>query len=229
MALSWPWPAAASEADLRPGMALPPDQAAPDAARYEALLHGRDPEMLPEDDSVVPRRQFDDRLLHIGAGLNLAATFPAASVFVEFGLWDRLALGVEGSASIWGRGTGLHVRGRPIIWGGRRGRRVLHALTLQAQYRYMAYGEPFGIPLCHTDCDGPRFIDMPVHFSVLEAGFEHAFAEGLTLRYAWGAALQLNQPEWRCHTARTPVPCADKAPPPASLFVASFNVSYGIF
>jgi hypothetical protein len=213
-------------------MALPPDQPAPGAAHYEALLQERDPELLPDDDSVVPRRQFDDRLLHIGVGLNLAATLLAAGMFVEFGVWDRLALGAEASASIWGRGTGLHIRGRPIVWGGRRGRRVLHALTLQGQYRYMAYGEPIGaflVSMCHADCDRPRFIEMPVHFTVLEAGFEHAFAEGLTLRYAWGAALQLNQPEWRCHTRRSPVPCGDKAPPPTSLFVASFNVSYAIF
>jgi hypothetical protein len=185
MALSWAAPAAASDPDIEPGMAL-----APEAAQYEAQLQGRDPEVLTEEDSVERRRQFDDRLLTIGAGLNVAAPLLAASAVLELSVWDRLALGAELSASIWGRGTGLHVRGRPIVWGGRHGRRVLHALTLQGQYRYMAYGEPVGIPLCHTDCDRPRFIDMPAHFGALEAGFEHAFSGGLTLRYAWGAAFQ---------------------------------------
>lgn len=225
--------AAGADVDLKPGMALPPDQPPAEAVHYEALLQGRDPELLPDDDSVVRRRQFDDRLLHIGAGLNVAATFLVASVFVELSVWDRLALGAEASSSFWGPGAGLHVRGRPIVWGGRRGRRVIHAVTLQGQYRYTSYGEPFFndilSSMCHADCDRPQFIDMPVHFGVLEVGFEHAFAAGLTLRYASGAAFQLNRPDWRCHTARTPVPCGDEAPPPTSLFVASVNASYAIF
>lgn len=220
--------------DLRPGMALPPDQLTADAARYERLLQGDESPasdtLLQGEDTGENRRQFDDRLVHFGLSLRMARATPAAGLFSELDVWDRLVIGTEAALSLWGPAAAVYLRGRPLVWGGR-GRGLLNALTVQTEYRYMAYGdESFGLTalLCHADCDRPSFIDMPAHFVVLEAGFEHAFAGGFSLRYAWGAAFELTQPAWRCRVGRQLAPCADEQPPPDELFVTTFGASYAL-
>ena len=132
--------ASASADDLRPGMALPPEQLTPEAARYEALPQGEQTtpqseeaaprtadEVLLGDDTEEKRRQFDDRLLHLGVTLGIGVATPTAGLFVELDVWDRLAIGGEVALSLWGPAAALHVRGRPLVWGGRR-RGALYAL-----------------------------------------------------------------------------------------------------
>jgi hypothetical protein len=216
--------------ELRPGMALTPDQLPPEASHYEALLQG---EPLSQDgDTVEKRRRFDDQALRIGIGMGVAVGSFGLALYTEVDAGDRLALGSEVGLSLWGLMAGGYLRVRPAVWGGRQ-RRALHALTLQGGYRYMQYGEdPFSGILasaCHGDCDRVHFLNAPAHFITLEAGFEHAFASGWGIRYSMGAALMAGEPDWRCEKVRQPISCADGSAPDRQLLVTRFVLSHAIF
>jgi hypothetical protein len=211
-------PGATKAAELRPGMALAPGQLTPDAARYEALLQAEDTDAV--------RRQFDDRRLYVGGSFGWVSASPAVSLLFELNVHDRLAVGTEVGLTISGPAGGAYVRGRPLVWGGR-GRGPLHALTLQTKYDYRAHGGD--LSFCSiSDCSEPRFVAMPVHFLMIDGGFEHAFARGFTLRYAAGVGLQLGQPAWRCRIGRLPAACGDKRPPSDTLFVTYVVLSHAL-
>jgi hypothetical protein len=216
------------EQDVRPGTALPPEQPTPEAARYEALLQNEP--VLQGEDSVEKRRRFDD--LRLGLGLGAANVSYWAAFSTEIDALDRVALGGEVGLSLWGLMAGGYARVRPVVWGGR-GRRTLHALTLQLGYRYMQYGEdPYAGILssaCHGDCERVRFLSEPAHFVTLEAGVEHAFPSGWAIRYGLGAAVMANEPDWRCERAEAPSPCDADSAPARQLLLTKFVLTRAIF
>jgi hypothetical protein len=220
--------AAAPEPEVRPGTALPPEQPAPEAARYEALLQGEP--VLQDEDGVEKRRRFDD--LRLGLGLGAANVSYWTSLSTEVDALDRVALGGEVGLSFWGLMAGGYARARPVVWGGL-GRRTLHALTLQLGYRYMQYGDDpyagFLSSACHDDCEPVRYLSEPTHFVTLQAGFEHSFPSGWGIRYGVGAALMAGQPDWRCERAKAPSPCDAASAPAGQLLHTEFVVSRAIF
>jgi hypothetical protein len=222
--------AARAAGEIRPGDALSPELSSPEAAKYEALLQGRELEL--GDDSVEERRQFTARRLRCGAGIGFIEFMPQAQLVLEVDVWDRLALGLEGGINVWGGEAGGYLRLRPFVWGGR-GRRPLHAFTLQAGYRYMGYGEDYllglGSVACHGDCDLPQFQPSTAHFLVAEAGFEHALWSGWTVRYAMGATFMVSRPAWRCEAQHEPVDCADHQPPASATFVHGVTLTRALF
>ena len=116
-----------------------------EAAHYEALLQSdgaagapsAPAAVLPDSDSVAQkRRRFDELGLRLGVGSSLVNASFLTALYTEVDAADRMAIGGEVGLSSWGLLAGGYVRLRPVIWGGR-ARRALHAITLDAGYRYM--------------------------------------------------------------------------------------------
>ncbi len=212
----------AAAADPRPGDGLSAELLSPEADRYEALLR--------HQHSVEKRRQFDEQLVHLGLAYNLTNAMPMLGAYVEVNALNRLAIGSELGVTLWGFAGSAFLLGRPIVWSGR-GRGALHAFTLQATYRYMQYGDGFDAflgSLCHADCEYVQHVTMPAHFATFEAGFQHSFWSGWSLRYGVGVGVLLGQPNWRCTLNRVPTSCGDEKPPPSTSFSASIMASHAI-
>jgi hypothetical protein len=221
----------APEQDIRPGVALPPDQPTPEAAHYEALLQGEP--VLPAGDTVVEeRRRFDDRPLRVGLGVSQLNSALLTALYTEVDAADRLALGGEVGVSMWGWLAGSYVRFRPAIWGGRGGR-ALHALSLNGGYRYMQYGDdPWSGILsaaCHGDCERVEHVSRPLHFLTLGGGFEHSWQSGWLMRYALGVSFATDQPSWSCRRAGQAVPCGSEKPPASTQIFLGFVFSRAVF
>lgn len=210
------WSGISAAEEPRPGVAL-----SPEATHFEGQL--RQP-----DDTVERRRQFDEQLVHLGLLYGLANAMPRLAAYAEVNVLDRLAIGSELGATFWGFAGGAYLLARPLVWSGL-GRSPLHAFTLQATYRYMQFGdelELFGF--CHTDCDRSRYVTTPAHFATFEAGFQHSFFGGWSLRYSFGATTLLHQPDWHCTAAGAPAECGDETPPSSTSFSASLIASHAI-
>jgi hypothetical protein len=207
--------------ELAPGSALPAELEPSEAEVFEALLH--------EGDTVAARRRFDELGLLVGLGLG----YPLLSrVSIEASPWDAVAVGGEGGLSFWGGAIGGYARVRPWVWGGQ-GRALLSALSLQAGYRYMSYGdEPFSgwfSSLCHADCARPLVSSTFSHWLDFQAGFEHAFAAGWVLRYAMGAAWLPRAPAWACTSEGQAASCGDVSLPASTSFSSVVVLSKAVF
>jgi hypothetical protein len=242
IALAWSTQALAKEAEIQPGMALPPEFLAPEAAAYEAKL---DPRAERDDQqrdakTVAERRHFDDRRLFLGAGVGEGSAMGVLGVYVELSVIDRLTLGAGIGFTFWGLAWGGYLRGRPIVWGGAHEKGVLHALTLQLGYTQMVYGRSvwadFGSFVClHGEDERPgdpcyrsNVDTQPAHFGLLQAGVEHSFLRGLSLHYELGIMHSLTALSWTCTHVRSPVACEAHQIPANTTWVLSAGLSYGV-
>lgn len=222
--------------DIRPGMALSPQDLPPEA-QYERLISD-DPNADPMGracDTVDERRHFDDRTLHLGIGTGVGTPVGLLGAFLEADVLDGMAVGAGAGVTAWGPAGGGFLRLRPFVWGGQ-GERVLHAFTLQSSYTYMLHGKE---PLRDVDfgffhCDGasscepePDFVPHAGHFLSLSAGFEHALVSGWSFRYDFGFASALNDSNWECAFGSTRAPCTRYAPDDTVL-VGTFAFSHAL-
>jgi hypothetical protein len=220
---------ASATPEIRPGMALSPEDLPPEAQHYERLLHGdaTADRLRWDDDSVDERRHFDDHALHVGFATGLGTPVGMAGAFAEANPWDALALGMGGGVTFWGLAGGAYVRLRPLAWGGH-GRGALHAFTLQTSYTYMQYGEFLFTP-CIDTCDGGQVLGGTAQFGALSAGFEHQLASGWTFRYDFGVAHALFATPGKCarYDTGAAVPCGGDSNPD-TLFVGTFAFSHAL-
>ena len=218
-----------SNPEIRPGMALPPEDLSPEARHYERLLRGDAANDRPQrdDDSVDERRHFDDQVFHAGMGTGFGTPIGMVGAFLEANPWDALALGVGGGVTLWGPAGGAYARLRPVAWGGQ-GQRVLHAFTLQISYTYARDGELDIMPCVHA-CREVGFLNRTAQLGALGAGFEHQLASGWTFRYDFGVARVLLATPWKCERYDTgaAVPCGDSSPTD-TLFVGTFGLSHAL-
>jgi hypothetical protein len=224
-------------AEIRPGMALSPDDLPPEAQHYERLLRADATEepLGWDDDSVDERRHFDDRLLQVGFGTGVGTPIGLMGAYLEANPWDGLSLGVGAGFTSWGPAGGVSLRLRPFVWGGQ-GQRALHAFTLQTSYTYMRHGRDplrdfeFGFYDCEVGaCPEPEpdFVPTGAHFMSLSAGFEHALASGWTFRYELGFARALRPTSWGCVLDGRSTPCTNSSPSD-TLLVVGFAVSHAL-
>jgi hypothetical protein len=240
-AFVWSTQALAKQPEIQPGMALPPEFVAPEAAAFEAQLDpDAEPDGQPGDaNTVAKRRHFDDRRLFLGAGIGEGSAMGVSGFYLELAVIDRLTLGAGLGFTFWGRAEGGYLRGRPVVWGGAHEKGALHALTLQLGYTHMAYGRSIWEDLyfvCLHDPDekpGDRCytssVDtQPAHFGLLQAGLEHSFSRGLSLHYELGVMHSLTKLSWTCTHLRSPVACQPGDIPVNTTWVLSAGLSYAI-
>lgn len=223
--------------DIRPGMAISPEDLPPEAQHYERLLRGDSSadSRSWDDDSVDERRHFHDHLLHAGLATGVGTPVGVLGAYFEVDPWDALAVGVGGGVSFWGPSGGGFLRLRPYVWGGQ-GNGALHAFTLQTSYTYMLHGEDplrdveFGFYDCEVGAcpeAEPEFVPTGAHFLSLSAGFEHAFYSEWSIRYEYGFARALSATKWQCTMGGRPAPCTGSSPSD-TMVVIGFTLSHAL-
>jgi len=209
-------PTARAEQPIEPGMALGTE----DARYYEKLLQAPS----PTDNTVEESRHFSDRPFQLGVGLGgVGGPLGLLGMYGEVSVWDRLALGAGFGVDFWGFATGGYARLRPIAWGGE-GKRLLNALTVQAGYSYMAYGELDLLPCIDACSPEMSYSNAYSHFGTITLGMEHLLWGGFTFRYDVGWAHLLMPPKWSCELEHRAIPCGSGPAP--DFIIQSFSIGH---